>query len=213
MLELGLKTLIAYLLGSLLGSLILGRLRGVDIRAMGSGNAGATNALRTQGKSFGLAVLLFDIGKGALAVLWVPALALPGVPLDANVSRSWLALACGLAVIVGHIYPVWFAFRGGKGVATVVGVIGALEPRLLLPLFGCWLLVLLLTGYVGLASMLGGVSLVILVYCFDPGDGPLLIFCLLIAALVIFTHRANIARMAAGTEHRARLWLFRSRAA
>ena len=213
MLELGLKTLIAYLLGTLLGSLILGRLRGVDIRSMGSGNAGATNALRTQGKGFGLSVLILDIGKGVLAVLWVPALVLPGVGLDADVSRQWLALACGFAVIVGHVYPVWFGFRGGKGVATVVGVVGALQPRLLLPLLSCWFVVVLLTGYVGLASMLAGVGLVVAVFFFDPGDTPLLAFCILITAFVIFTHRVNIARMAAGTEHRARLWLFRSRAA
>jgi glycerol-3-phosphate acyltransferase PlsY len=94
----------------------------------------------------------------------------------------------------------------------VVGVVGALEPRLLLPLFSCWFIVLLLTGYVGLASMLAGVALVVAVYVFDAGDTPLLAFCILITAFVIFTHRANIARMAAGTEHRARLWLFRSRA-
>ncbi len=213
MLELGLKTLIAYLLGTLLGSMILGRLRGVDIRSMGSGNAGATNALRTQGKGFGLSVLVLDIGKGVLAVSWLPALVLPGVALDADVPRQWLALACGFAVILGHVYPVWFGFRGGKGVATVVGVVAALEPRLVLPVFSCWFIVLLLTGYVGLASMLAGVALVAAVYIFDAGDIPLLAFCILVTALVIFTHRANIARMAAGTEHRARLWLFRSRAA
>jgi glycerol-3-phosphate acyltransferase PlsY len=214
MLELGLKSLIAYLLGTLLGSLILGRLKGVDIRRMGSGNAGATNALRTQGKAFGLSVLILDIGKGVLAVAWVPALSLPGMGLDPGVSRQWLALACGFAVILGHIYPVWFGFRGGKGVATVIGVIGALEPRLLVPLFGCWLIVVLLTGYVGLASILAGVGLTIAVYRLDPGDTPLLGFCVLVTALVIYTHRGNLARMAAGTENRARrLWLFRSRAA
>jgi glycerol-3-phosphate acyltransferase PlsY len=211
--ELGLKALIAYLLGTMLGSLILGRLRGVDIRRLGSGNAGATNALRTQGKSFGLSVLILDIGKGVLAVLWVPSLVLPGVALDADVSRQWLALTCGFAVIVGHVYPVWFGFRGGKGVATMVGVVGALEPRLLLPLIACWLIVVLLTGYVGLASMLAGVGLVVSVYLFDPGDAALLAFCILITVFVVFTHRANIARMLAGTEHRARIWLFRSRAA
>jgi glycerol-3-phosphate acyltransferase PlsY len=211
MLELGLKSLIAYLLGTLLGSLILGRLRGVDIRSMGSGNAGATNALRTQGKAFGLSVLILDIGKGVLAVLWVPALSLPGVGVDPLLSRQWLALACGFAVIVGHVYPVWFGFRGGKGVATVVGVIGALEPRLLVPVLSSWLIVVLLTGYVGLASILAGVGLTIAVYRFDPGNTPLLVFCILVTALVIYTHRGNLARMAAGTESRARrLWLFRS---
>ena len=211
MLELGLKSLIAYLLGTLLGSLILGRLKGVDIRRMGSGNAGATNALRTQGKAFGLSVLILDIGKGVLAVAWVPALSLPGVGLDPHVSRLWLSLACGFAVILGHVYPVWFGFRGGKGVATVVGVIGALQPGLLVPLFSCWLVVVLLTGYVGLASMLAGVGLTLAEYRFDPGNTPLLGFCILVTALVIYTHRGNLARMAAGTESRARrLWLFRS---
>jgi glycerol-3-phosphate acyltransferase PlsY len=232
MLELALKALIAYLLGTLLGSLILGRLRGVDIRSMGSGNAGATNALRTQGKLFGASVLILDMGKGVLAVAWVPALVLPGVGLqgvglqgmglqgmglqgmgmDAHLPREWLALACGLAVILGHVYPVWFDFRGGKGVATVVGVIGALEPRLLVPLFSCWFIVLLLSGYVGLASMLAGVGLVIAVYWSDPGNTPLLWFCILITAFVFYTHRGNLQRMAAGTESRTRLWLFRSRA-
>lgn len=212
MLELGVKTLLAYLLGTLLGSLVLGRLRGVDIRGMGSGNAGATNALRTQGKAFGVAVLLVDIGKGVAAVAWLPAWAMPG--LDWELSRQWLALACGAAVILGHVYPVWFGFRGGKGVATVVGVIAALEPSLLLPLLVTWLLVVLLTGYVGLSSMLAGVSLVVVVAARRPQNAPLLMFCVAVTAFVIYTHRGNIARMRAGTESRARrLWLFRSRAA
>ncbi len=214
MLELGIKTLIAYLLGTLLGSLVLGRLRGVDIRNMGSGNAGATNALRTLGKGFGLLVLLIDMGKGVAAVLWVPGLNLPGVGSDAAVSRQWLVLACAFAVILGHVYPVWFGFRGGKGVATVVGVVGALEPLLLLPLFFCWFIVVLLTGYVGLASMLAGLCLPVAVYLREPDDVPLLVFCASVAAFVIYTHRANISRMLAGTESRVRrLWLFRPRAA
>jgi acyl phosphate:glycerol-3-phosphate acyltransferase len=214
MLELGIKSLIAYFLGTLLGSLILGRLRGVDIRSMGSGNAGATNAMRTQGKAFGSLVLLVDIVKGIAAVLWVPLLVLPGVGIDPDVSRQWLQLACGFAVILGHVYPVWFGFRGGKGVATVVGVVGALEPRLLVPLIASWLVVVMLTGYVGLASMLAGASLVVAVYWLEPANTPLLVFCIGITVFVIFTHRGNIARMAAGTENRARrLWLFRSRAA
>ncbi len=214
MLELGVKSLIAYLLGTLLGSLILGRLRGVDIRSMGSGNAGATNALRTQGKWFGLSVLVLDIVKGVAAVRWLPGLALPGVGLDPEISRHGLAIVCGAAVVLGHVYPVWFGFRGGKGVATVVGVVGALDPRLLVPLILCWVGVLLLTGYVSLASMLAGLGLIAAVYGLEPHDAPLLVFCILTTAFVIYTHRGNIARLAAGTEHRARrLWLFRSRAA
>jgi glycerol-3-phosphate acyltransferase PlsY len=214
MLELGLKLLIAYLLGTLLGSLILGRLRGVDIRSMGSGNAGATNALRTQGKLFALLVLVVDIAKGVIAVWWLPTAALPAVGIDPGLPREWLTLACGLAVILGHVYPVWFSFRGGKGAATVVGVIAAVDLRLLVPLLVCWFLVLVLTGYVSLATMVSGVALVIAVYILEPNDVPLLIFSLGVAVFVVYTHRSNIARMRAGQESRVRrLWLFRSRTA
>jgi glycerol-3-phosphate acyltransferase PlsY len=213
MLELGIKALIAYLLGTLLGSLLLGPLWGVDIRRLGSGNAGATNALRTQGKVFGLAVLLIDILKAVVAVAWVPKWSVPG-GFDPEVSREWLTLACAAAVILGHVYPVWFGFRGGKGVATVVGAIGALQPQLLPALFFCWFVVVLMTGYVGLASMLAGVGSIVAVYVFEPENLPLLAFCSAVTALVIYTHRGNIARMLAGKESRARrLWLFRSRAA
>src|ERR1700675_743847 len=214
MLELGLKLVIAYLLGTLLGSLILGLVRGVDIRSMGSGNAGATNALRTQGKLFGFLVLLIDIAKGVVAVWWLPAAVLPGIGMDPDVSRERLTMACGLAVILGHVYPVWFDFRGGKGAATVLGVVAALELRLLLPLLLTWFIVLLLTGFVGLATMLSTVALVVAVCILEPKNVPLLSFCTAVAAFVIYTHRGNIARMRAGKEHRARrLWLFRSRAA
>jgi glycerol-3-phosphate acyltransferase PlsY len=212
MLELGIKSAMAYFLGSLLGGLILGRLRGVDIRSLGSGNAGATNAARTQGKLFGLAVLLIDAGKGVLAVLLLPAAAWPQA--DPAVSREWLTLACAVGVIIGHVYPVWFSFRGGKGVATMVGAIGAMEPRLLIPVTIVWLAVLVLTGYVGLSSMLAGAALVAFVGAVEPGNVPLLTFCVGIELFVIFTHRANIARMMSGTEHRVRkVWLFRSRTA
>jgi len=199
MLELGVKTLTAYLLGALLGSLVLGRLRGVDIRSLGSGNAGATNALRTQGKLFALSVFVIDVGKGVLAVVYLPRAVLPGIAIDAGLSREWLTLACGFAVIAGHVYPVWFAFRGGKGVATMVGVIGGLDPHLLPPV---------------IASMLAGAALVAVVFWFEPKDVPLLTFCLATELFVVFTHRSNIARMYAGKENRVRrLWLFRSRTA
>jgi acyl phosphate:glycerol-3-phosphate acyltransferase len=214
MLELGVKLLLAYLLGTLLGSLILGRLRGVDIRSLGSGNAGATNALRTQGKLFGFLVLVIDIVKGMVAVWWIPGVVLPGVGVDPQVPREWLTVACGFAVIVGHVYPVWFEFRGGKGAATVVGVIAALELRLLAPLLASWFVVLLLSGYVGLATMLSTIVLAAAVYVLEPNNVPLCCFCAAVAAFVIYTHRGNIARMRAGKENRVRrLWLFRSRTA
>lgn len=214
MLELGVKLLLAYLLGTFLGSLILGRLRGVDIRSMGSGNAGATNALRTQGKLFGFLVLVIDIAKGLVAVWWLPAAVLPAIGIDADVSRAWLTVACGFAVIVGHVYPVWFDFRGGKGAATVVGVVAALELRLLLPLLLSWFIVLLLSGYVGLATMLSTVALAATVYLLEPANVPLCTFCTAVSVFVIYTHRGNIARMRGGKENRVRrLWLFRSRTA
>lgn len=214
MFELAVKTLVAYLLGALLGSLVLGRLKGIDIRAMGSGNAGATNAVRTQGKWFGLMVLIIDLGKGVLAVRWLPHASLTGVGIDPELPRVWLTYAVAAAVIVGHVYPVWFGFRGGKGAATVVGVIAGMEPRLLVPLLLSWFIVVLLTGYVGLATMLAGVALVIAVYVLEPGNAPLLGFCAALAAFILFTHRSNMARMRAGKENRVkRLWLFRPRAA
>jgi acyl phosphate:glycerol-3-phosphate acyltransferase len=214
MLELGVKLLLAYLLGTVLGSLLLGSLRGVDIRSMGSGNAGATNAMRTQGRWFGLLVLLIDIAKGVIAVRWMPTAVLPGIGIDPELSRQWLTVACGFAVIVGHVFPVWFGFRGGKGFATMVGVIGAVELRLLPALLVSWLVVVVLTGYVGLAAILSGVALALTVLIFEPNNVPVLVFCTSVAAFVVFTHRGNIARMRAGTESRVRrLWLTRSRAA
>jgi glycerol-3-phosphate acyltransferase PlsY len=214
MLESGAKIVIAYFMGTVVGSLMLGRLRGVDIRSMGSGNAGATNAMRTQGKWFGLTVLLIDVAKGVIAVWWLPAAVLPGIGIDPQLSRAWLGVACGFAVIVGHVFPVWFGFRGGKGFATMIGVIAAVELRLLLPLLLSWLLVVLLTGYIGLAAMLSGVAMLICVAIFAPNDAPLLVFCMSVSAFIVFTHRSNIARMRSGQESRARrLWLFRSRAA
>jgi acyl phosphate:glycerol-3-phosphate acyltransferase len=214
MLELGVKILLAYLLGTLLGSLILGHLRGVDIRSMGSGNAGATNALRTQGKLFGFLVLIVDIAKGVFTVWWLPTAVLPAIGIDPDLPREWLTVACGFAVIVGHVYPVWFGFRGGKGAATMVGVVAGMEPRLLVPLLLSWFLVLVLWGYVSLATMLSGAALVLAVCILEPDNVPLLSFCAAMTLFVVYTHRSNIARMRAGQESRVRrLWLFRPRAA
>lgn len=210
MLELGLKILIAYLVGGVLGSLILGKLRGIDIRSQGSGNAGATNALRTQGKLFALCVLIIDIVKGVWAVRYLPSL--PLLPTDPALSREWLELACGLAVIVGHVYPVWFGFRGGKGAATMVGVIAAIDPGLLALMLATWFGVLLLSGFVSLATMLAGAALVAGAIVLRPGDPPLIGFCAVLALFIVFTHRSNIARLRAGNENRVRrLWLLRPR--
>jgi glycerol-3-phosphate acyltransferase PlsY len=214
MLELGLKILVAYLLGALVGSLVLGRWRGIDIRAMGSGNAGATNAFRTQGKGFGVAVFVIDVAKGVLAVAWIPIAPIPASWHDPALSPTWLALGCGLAVVVGHVFPVWFDFRGGKGAATMIGVLAALAPRLLAPTVIAWCLVVALTGFVGLATMLAGAAATVTAAFLGAGDWRLTGFCAALTAFLVYTHRGNIARMRAGQEHRARrLWLFRPRSA
>ena len=127
--ELLVKVVASYLLGSLIGSLIVGRLRGgVDIRTLGSGNAGSTNALRTQGAAFALWVIIIDVAKGWIAAGILPALALPGVPAAAPSQAAWLPAACGFAAIIGHVFPVWHGFRGGKGVATSAGGCLAVFP-------------------------------------------------------------------------------------
>ena len=198
------KVILSYLLGSIVGGLLVGRLRGgVDIRRLGSGNAGGTNALRTQGKAFAFWVMFIDIGKGWLATRVV-------APFHATQPYGWIAAACGIAVMLGHVYPLWYGFRGGKGVATLVGAALGLDPWLLLPMLATWLGAVILFGFVGLASMLGALALAV-AGAVGAGEArvPLVTFGVLSALLIAFTHRSNIARMRAGTEPRARrLWLF-----
>jgi acyl phosphate:glycerol-3-phosphate acyltransferase len=214
MLELGVKILLAYLLGSLIGSLIVGRLRGgVDIRTVGSGNPGGTNALRTQGLGFAIWVILIDAGKGWLAAGLLPALSLPWVGIDPAIDRLWLAVGCASAAVVGHVYPVWYGFRGGKGAATLVGVLLGLKPVALIPVLIVWLLVVMITGFVGLATMVAAASLPAYVALMDIDPShALLSFGCAMTLLVCYTHRSNIERMRAGSENRARrLWLLRPR--
>jgi glycerol-3-phosphate acyltransferase PlsY len=208
-LELGLKTLIAYLLGSLLGAMLIGALRGVDIREAGSGNAGGTNALRTQGFWFAAGVALIDVGKGALAVAWLPGWQPLGLPADPLMDRGWLAVACGAAAVAGHIWPLWHEFRGGKGGATLLGSLLILAPLTVPPLLVAWLSTVMLSGFVGLATMLAAATVPVSLWLLRS-PAPLLTFGFLMAALLVWTHRSNIARMRAGNENRARrLWLLR----
>ena len=190
---------VAYLLGSLSGSLLLGRLRGVDIRRLGSGNAGGTNALRTQGWKFALGTVLVDVGKGALAA-WLA--------LRWGGGEAWLPYAAGAAAVIGHVWPVFHGFRGGKGAGTLVGVLLVLWPLALAVLLGAWLLVLVASGYVGLATVLAAATLVPLALVGDAG--PLRLgFAVAMALFIAFTHRSNLARLRAGTEsrfERVRLW-------
>ena len=216
--DFGFKILLAYLLGSIVGSLVLGRLKGgVDIRQMGSGNAGATNAMRTQGAAFGIAVIIIDIAKGWLAAGWLPGLNLSslGVAPASAEQTAWLPAICGFAAIIGHCFPVWHGFRGGKGVATLVGAFAGFDAWLLLPLFATWLAVVAVSGFVGLASICAAIALPVYLLIRDGAVlTPELAFALACALLVVFTHRGNVRRMREGSEPRARkLWLFGRRGA
>ena len=205
MIALIVKVLLAYLLGSVSGSLLLGKFRKVDIRAQGSGNAGGTNAFRTQGLVFALGVVIIDVGKGFLAAWWIPALSIgssTGI-LDPDV----LIMLCGFAAVVGHCFPVWHGFRGGKGAAAAVGALIVIEPWVLLPLLITWLVTLVLTGYVGLSTVLAGFSLIPAAWWLN--DQALMVFSTALAFFLLFTHRVNMRGLRDGTEYRfERIHLF-----
>lgn len=204
MLELGAKFLISYFIGSLMGALLVGKLRGgVDIRTMGSGNAGGTNALRTQGLPFAIAVVVIDVGKGVIGAGVVPGLNLPFVGIDPTVSRTWLQLCCAAAAIIGHVWPVYHGFQGGKGAATFVGTLAVLGPSLILVVLLVWVVVVVLSGFVGLASMTAAVALPVWIGVTRlPADQPLFIYGVAMAMFIIYCHRTNIERMRSGSEHR-----------
>lgn len=208
MLLFALALLLAYLIGSLSGSLLLGRAFGVDIRSRGSGNAGGTNAFRTLGWRFALCVLAIDIGKGALAG-WL------GTGMHAGDAAPLPALAQGFACVfaaaIGHTWPIFFGFRGGKGAGTLAGGLLLLWPASVLPLAALWLALLTATGYVGLSTICAAAALVPLAWWSVAREwsDPRLPFALAAAAFIVFTHRANVARLIAGNEHRferARVW-------
>lgn len=216
MLELGVKFLISYFIGSFMGAMIVGALRGgVDIRTMGSGNAGGTNALRTQGLLFAFAVVVIDIGKGIVGAGVVPGLELPFVATDPSVSRIWLTMCCAFAAVVGHVWPIYHGFKGGKGAATFVGTLVVLAPALIVVVLSVWVVVIALSGYVGVASMMAAISLPVwLGVTRLPAEQPLFIYSVAIAMFIVFCHRSNIQRMRDGTEHRnSKLMLFNGKRA
>ena len=207
MIELGLKFTVAYLLGSVLGALVMGRIRdGVDIRDLGSRNPGGTNALRTQGFSFAFGVMLIDVGKGILPVALLPALNIPGVGIDPLVSREMIRYSVAAAAILGHVYPLWHGFRGGKGGATAIGVLFVVAPQIALPAVVLWLAVIGITHYVGLATVSVAVAAPVYFGLTGlPGQIGLFIFSAWVAVIITYTHRENLQRILAGTEHRANL--------
>ena len=199
MIDLLVKALLAYMLGSVSGSMVMGAFRNVDIRDSGSGNAGATNAFRVLGAWFALGVIVIDVGKGFLAAWLFPHLEMDA--LGKPVSTEIQMLACGFAAVVGHCYPVWHGFRGGKGAATAVGALILIQPMALLIIISIWLIVLVLTGLVGLATMLAAVS-VIPAFIWLDVSAETFWFGILMVAFIIFTHRSNIVNILKGSEYR-----------
>ena len=180
----------AYLLGSIPFGFLIARMRGIDLRTFGSGNIGATNAMRALGKPLGIGVLLLDVGKGFLPVF------LAQRPTDLA-----LPLGCGVAAVIGHTFPLWLGFKGGKGVATGLGVWLALDPVAGLAAIAAFELALVATRYVSLASILGAFAMPVALKV--QGRQDVLTACALgMAVLIALKHRGNLVRIAAGVEPR-----------
>lgn len=183
----------AYLLGSIPFAYLAGLTRGVDIRTVGSRNVGATNVFRTLGRRIGVAVMVLDIAKGAVAV----------VVAEAITDSPWPVIAAG-AAILGHVFPVWLRFRGGKGVAVAGGAVLALAPVPALITVAIWFVLVALTRYVSVGSIAGAIAFPLLVILFGE-DTPTIVFAIVAGAAVVVKHRANIQRLLNGTELRLEL--------
>jgi len=183
--------LAAYLLGSIPFALILARRWGSDLRAVGSGNLGATNVMRASGVRAGVLVAILDMGKGAVSV-WLAARISDGAPLPA---------AAGLAAIIGHIYPIWLRFRGGKGVATACGVFSILTPLAVPPAIAIFAAAVWLTKYISLGSVLASMALPPIAYALGS-PAPAVMAAAAASAFIVFRHRSNLVRLFTGTERR-----------
>jgi glycerol-3-phosphate acyltransferase PlsY len=198
-----LALLAAYLLGAIPFGLVLGFLvGGVDVRKTGSGNIGATNVGRALGRPWAIAAFALDCAKG-----WAPAFLLPPLVVGADPERLWaLRVLLGVAAVAGHVWPIYLGFRGGKGVATLCGAVVAVDPLIFLGGGAVWLVTLVLTRYVGLSSMMMGLSFPFLAAWRLAGlsyRNEVVWGTALLSALVFVRHRANIGRMLAGTEPKA----------
>jgi len=201
---------IAYLLGSVASAVWIGKIfYQIDVREYGSGNSGATNAFRVLGKKAGIAVLLIDTSKGWLSVkvayLYYFLNAYHYLPGTAQYVD--LQLALGIAALIGHIFPLYVGFRGGKGIATLLGIILAVHPEAALASMGVFLIVLLSTRYVSLGSMIAALTFPIwLIFFFECTIPSLVMFSMLIAILVLITHQKNIERLIRKEETKANLF-------
>ena len=201
--EILIKLVLSYLIGSTSGSILLGKLKGVDIRNMGSGNAGGTNAFRTQGASFAAGVLGIDILKGFISAKFISAMNLP-IFSSSTIDPNLLIILCGVAAVLGHVYPLYHGLRGGKGGGAAIGMIFAISWSSISLAILLWLVILLLTGYVGLGTMIGSVFVIYFAHYFkDAINNPYFLpFTIFLSFFIIYTHRSNIKRMLDGTENR-----------
>ena len=201
--EIFIKLLLCYLLGSVSGSILLGKFKGIDIREMGSRNAGGTNAFRTQGALFAAAVFAIDILKGFVSTKFISKVNFP-IFFTPAIDQNLLIILCGVAAIIGHVYPLYHGFKGGKGVGAAIGMVFSISwPSISLAIL-LWMAILIFTGYVGFGTMIGSVSVIYFAYYFkDIIDNPYFLpFTVLLSIFIIYTHRSNIQRMLSGTENR-----------
>lgn len=205
--------IIAYLLGSIPFGLIVARSQGIDIRQHGSGNIGATNVWRVLGRKWGLLTFIADLGKGLIAVVIAKEIAIHWfihVPLPhghesiEHFPKDFAGIAAALGCILGHSFPVWLKFKGGKGVATSLGVIFGMMPYAALIDFALWGIVFKLSGFVSLASIVAALALPVIVFglmCAGVIEGwGYFLFSVVAAFLVVWRHRENLKRLVAGTE-------------
>lgn len=192
---------VSYLIGSINSSILISRIvSGKDIRDSGSGNAGATNMLRTMGKKYAVITLIIDILKGVAAVM------IARLMVNRWSAPEWLEYVAGVLVVIGHNFPVFFGFKGGKGVATSLGVILLLNWRIGLIVLGAALLIMVCTRYVSLGSIIGALAFVMLEIMFMAVHKDIrvveLVCSVILAALLIVRHHANIGRLLSGTENK-----------
>jgi acyl phosphate:glycerol-3-phosphate acyltransferase len=197
--------LAGYLLGSIPSAYLAGRIAGIDIRQVGSGNVGATNVTRTLGKRFGYPVFAVDFLKGVAAV--AISILIFNRTQPSGISREFCGVIAGSSSVIGHSFPVWLGFKGGKGVATSAGVIFALVPLAAVAMAVVWIATFQITRYVSLASIAAVIALPIVtgvMLFFGRLDAPVLLyFSICLAMIVIIRHRSNLSRLASGTEPRS----------
>ncbi len=199
--------IIAYLLGSIPSAVWIGKkYYGIDIREYGSKNAGTTNMLRVLGRRAALPVFALDFLKGFVAVAIIGLMR-----YDDSISSSWLIglkIIAVVAAMLGHIFPIFAGFRGGKGVATLVGAVTGIYPTVVLLCFAVWFVVFMVSHYVSLASIVGGCCfpLFVLISRRASESVPFIVFSFAIALLLIYTHRKNIERLFKGTENKIYIW-------